>query len=294
MWNPYWGDMGNLAHSILDRLLNLTRQNGWNFTEVLVRYALERLIARVGKSPYSRTLILKGGTMFVVWQKGLVGRPTMDADMEFRGEGTPEDLKRVFAEIMSLPMEDAIRFDLELLDAGYIREDDQYGGVRVTTVAYMGNAKIPVQVDVGIGDAITPTARVSEYPLLLSSLPHAKMRMYPPETSVAEKLETLVKRGIENSRMKDFYDLKVLFEIFDFDKAILQSAVRRTFERRQTPMPNGLPTALTDEFATNAKKIAQWKGFCRKSRIETIPLSEVLAQLADKVDEYELFSARTS
>ena len=79
-----------------------------------------------------------------------------------------------------------------------------------------------------------------------------------------------------------------------FDKAILQSAVRRTFERRQTPMPNGLPMALTDEFATNAKKIAQWKGFCRKSRIETIPLSEVLAQLADKVDEYELFSARTS
>ena len=87
MWNPYWGDMGNLAHSILDRLLNLTRQNGWNFTEVLVRYALERLIARVGKSSYSRTLILKGGTMFVVWQRGLVGRPTMDADMEFRGEG---------------------------------------------------------------------------------------------------------------------------------------------------------------------------------------------------------------
>ena len=158
--------MGNLAHSILDRLLNLTRQNGWNFTEVLVRYALERLIARVGKSSYSRMLILKGGTMFVVWQKGLVGRPTMDADMEFRGEGTPEGLMRVFAEIMSISMEDAIRFDLELLSAGYIREDDQYGGVRVTT------------------------------------------------------------------------------------------------------------------------------GFCRKSRIEAIPLSEVLARLADKVDEYELFSAQ--
>ena len=282
--------MGNLAHSILDRLLNLTRENCWNFTEVLVRYALERLIARVGKSQYSRTLILKGGTMFVVWQKGLVGRPTMDADMEFRGGGTPEELRRIFAEIMSIPMEDAIRFDLELLNAGYIREDDRYGGVRVTTVAYMGNAKIPVQVDVGIGDAITPTARVSEYPLLLPTLPHAKMRMYPPETSVAEKLETLVKRGVENSRMKDFYDLKVLFEIFDFDKAVLQSAVRRTFERRRTPMPSGLPTALTDEFASNGKKLAQWKGFCRKSRIEAIPLSEVLARVAEKVDEYGLFA----
>ena len=286
--------MGNLAHSILDRLLNLTRQKGWIFTEVLVRYALERLIARVGKSLYSRTLILKGGTMFVVWQKGLVGRPTMDADMEFRGEGTPEGLKRAFAEIMSIPMEDAIRFDLESLSAGYIRADDQYGGVRVTTVAYMGNAKIPVQVDVGIGDAITPTAKMSEYPLILPTLPRARMRMYPPETSVAEKFETLVKRGIENSRMKDFYDLKILFEIFEFDKTVLQSAVRRTFERRQTPMPRGLPMALTDEFASNAKKIAQWKGFCRKSRIATIPLSEVLAQLADKVDEYELFSAQTS
>ena len=282
--------MGNLAHSILDRLLNLTRENCWNFTEVLVRYALERLIARVGKSQYSRTLILKGGAMFVVWQKGLVGRPTMDADMEFRGGGTPEELRRIFAEIMSIPMEDAIRFDLELLNAGYIREDDRYGGVRVTTVAYMGNAKIPVQVDVGIGDAITPTARVSEYPLLLPTLPHAKMRMYPPETSVAEKLETLVKRGVENSRMKDFYDLKVLFEIFDFDKAVLQSAVRRTFERRRTPMPSGLPTALTDEFASNGKKLAQWKGFCRKSRIEAIPLSEVLARVAEKVDEYGLFA----
>ena len=290
MWNPYWDDKGNLAHSILDRLLNLTRENCWNCTEVLVRYALERLIARVGKSQYSRTLILKGGTMFVVWQKGLVGRPTMDADMEFRGGGTPEELRRIFAEIMSIPMEDAIRFDFELLNAGYIREDDRYGGVRVTTVAYMGNAKIPVQVDVGIGDAITPTARVSEYPLLLPTLPHAKMRMYPPETSVAEKLETLVKRGVENSRMKDFYDLKVLFEIFDFDKAVLQSAVRRTFERRRTPMPSGLPTALTDEFASNGKKLAQWKGFCRKSRIEAIPLSEVLARVAEKVDEYGLFA----
>ena len=281
--------MGNLSHSILDRLLNLTRQNGWNFTEVLVRYALERLIARVGKSSYSRTFILKGGTMFVVWQKGLVGRPTMDADMEFRGEGTPEGLRRIFAEIMSIPMEDAISYDLELLNAGYIREDDQYGGVRVTTVAHMGKARIPVQVDVGIGDAITPTARVSEYPLLLPTLPHAKMRMYPPETSVAEKLETLVKRGVENSRMKDFYDLKVLFEIFDFDKAVLQSAVRRTFERRQTPIPSGLPTALTSEFASNDQKIAQWKGFCRKSRIEEISLSEVLARLAEKVNEYQLF-----
>ena len=281
--------MGNLAHSILDRLLNMTRQNGWNFTEVLVRYALERLISRVGRSSYSRTLILKGGTMFVVWQKGLVGRPTMDADMEFRGDGTPESLKKIFLEIMAIQMEDAIRFDLESLRVGYIREDDQYGGVRVTTVAYMGNAKIPVQVDVGIGDAITPTARMSEYPLLLRTLPQAKMRMYPPETSVAEKLETLVKRGTENSRMKDFYDLKVLFEMFDFDKAVLQLAVRRTFERRQTPLPVGLPTALTDAFATNVKKLAQWKGFCRKSRIEEIPLPEVLARLADRVSEYELF-----
>ena len=90
--------------------------------------------------------------------------------------------------------------------------------------------------------------------------------------------------------MKDFYDLKVLFEIFDFDKAVLQSAVRRTFERRQTPMPTGLPTALLDEFASSAKKLAQWKGFCRKSRIGTISLPEVLARLADKVGEYELFS----
>ena len=94
--------------------------------------------------------------------------------------------------------------------------------------------------------------------------------------------------------MKDFYDLKVLFEIFDFDKAILQSAVRRTFERRRTPMPTGLPTALTDEFASNAKKPAQWKGFCRKSRIEVTPLPQVLTRLADKVDEYELFSAHTA
>jgi len=108
---------------------------------------------------------------------------------------------------------------------------------------------------------------------------------------VSEKLETLVKRGVENSRMKDFFDLKVLFEMFDFDKAVLQSAVRRTFERRQTPLPSGMPTALTDEFAANAKKLAQWKGFCRKSRIEAIPLPEVLAQLADKVGEYELFKA---
>lgn len=165
-------------------------------------------------------------------------------------------------------VDDGVRFDVASLDAGPIREDQDYGGVRLTLRAEIGSALVRLQVDVGFGDAITPGPELIEFPPLLD-FDAPKMRAYPRPTVVAEKLEAMVKLGIANSRMKDFFDVVVMARMFSFDGIQLVRAIRATFERRGTALPKALPLALTDEFALDATKSTQWAGFVRKSGAST-------------------------
>ncbi len=258
--------MKNIAHSILARLANLAREHHLIYNEVLMRYLLERVFYRIGISQYAKYLILKGGNLFVVWQKDFAFRPTMDADMLFQGDASPERLLTMFREILTLPCDDGVIVDVETLKYQNIREDTEYGGSRLTFIAHIGTTKTQLQIDIGVGDAITPNAAVHDYPVLLD-LPVPQIRMYPPETVIAEKLETMVKREIANSRMKDFYDIWVLQRTFTFDKATLKRAISNTFERRGTPLPTSCPFALTDEFANDKTKQIQWNAFLRKSHL---------------------------
>ena len=146
-----------------------------------------------------------------------------------------------------------------------IREDQQYGGYRVTLIAMLGKAKIHLQVDCGFGDAITPEASVHDFPTLLD-FPAPRLRMYPKETVVAEKFEAIVKIGEANSRMKDFYDLWVLGCDFSFSGAVLAMAIENTFNRRRTHFPIGSPEAFKATFIQNPMKQAQWQAFVRKTR----------------------------
>jgi hypothetical protein len=178
-------------------------------------------------------------------------------------------LEAVAREICRIDGEDGLEFLPETVKGSIIREEEIYGGVRLNLLAMLEKARIPMQIDVGSGDAVTPEAREETLPTILDLLPAPRIRIYPKETVLAEKFEAMVKLGIGNSRMKDFWDIAYLIKEFEFGGELLQRAIRATFTTRQTPLPQNLPLALTDEFAGSALVIPRWNAFIRRNRITT-------------------------
>ncbi len=176
--------------------------------------------------------------------------------------------------------DDGLTFLLDSVHVEPIREDQEYGGMRVKLMAMLGNVRIPLQVDVGAGDAVVPPPEVLDYPGLLD-LPRARLRAYRPETSIAEKTETMVRLALANSRMKDFFDIHRLAETRTFDGETMRLAVAATFTRRGVEIPGERPLALSSEFADDAQKKVQWTAFVRRARRpELADLSAVIASLA--------------
>lgn len=255
-------DVKDVAASIHRRLQNLPdlRQD---FQYTLIRYAAERLLYRLSQSPHRDRFVLKGAMLFVVWI-GHVPRPTKDVDLLGRGDLGIAELEEIFRGVCAIPCpEDGLAFNVASVRAQEIREEQEYGGIRVTAGATLGRARIPIQVDVGFGDSIVPEATEAEFPTLLD-LAAPKLRVYPRETVVAEKIEAIVKLGIATSRMKDIYDLHVLAKQFTFPGLTLARAIRATFERRKTELPRSLSHVLGDSFLQDAGKRAQWAAFLRR------------------------------
>lgn len=165
-----------------------------------------------------------------------------------------------------------------------IRAEDDYGGQRVTLRAQMGAARLGVQVDIGIGDVVTPAPEWLEYPSLLD-LPRPRLQAYPRETVIAEKLHAMEYLGSRNSRMKDYFDVYVLLREGKIDTAQLAGAIAATFARRQTALPEGQLQGLGNEFADDAAKRAQWKQFLVKNRLEVPALDEVIVEIRGFIAE---------
>ena len=163
-----------------------------------------------------------------------------------------------------------------------ILEDAEYGGVRLSFNTHIGQSRTRVQIDVGVGDAVTPAAKMADYPTLLD-FPAPRLRIYPPETAIAEKFETIVRRGMLNSRMKDFYDIWKLKSLFDYDIDVLGRAIARTFERRKRLIPTECPAALTERFWSDPVKQKQWQAFLRKSRLDVgnRTLRDIVHEISD-------------
>ena len=271
----------NLPASIRQKLLNLAQERNDDFGLVLTKYGLERMLFRLSKSEYRETFILKGALLFELWTKELY-RATRDADFLAAGDNSPERFIRIFQEISAIEVQDdGLRFDPKTVKAVRIKEDEDYEGLRLTLTAFLDKAQIPIQIDIGFGDAISPGPIETEYPTLLN-LPGPRLLTYPRETVVSEKLEAMVKLGIANSRMKDFHDLHSLSNTFEFDGKALVDAVRATFERRGTALPEGgVPLAFTPEFYEDENKIKQWKAFCNKNkpRVQEIEFKTLMGRL---------------
>jgi len=260
----------NTAHSVFQRLLKHAKTHGEDFNLLLFRYGVERLLYRLSISPHAGSFVLKGASLFLVW-KGQNYRVTKDADLLGFGPANAENITVIFKELCQATTEDidGIEFMPDTVRAVPIREEQAYNGIRVTFMGLLHHARIHLQVDIGFGDAVTPEPERIKFPTLLNA-PPPKLLAYPRYTMVAEKLETIVRLGMANSRMKDFYDVWLLSRLFEFDGRTLCEAVRNTFVRRSTPMPGGMPMAFTDEFRKDVQKQTQWQAFVRNSKPEDV------------------------
>lgn len=248
------------------------------FELVLTRFALERLLYRLSQSAHADRFILKGAMLLTTWFDDPM-RPTRDLDLLGFGDADSHAMLETFREILSVEVDDGIVFDRDALRVDRIRDELEYGGVRLRTSGSVGGTKIPVAVDVGFGDATEPGVEQLDYPVLLE-LPVPKLRAYARETVVAEKFQAMVMLGRANSRMKDFYDIWLLSQSFEFEVGRLAQAIAATFNRRDTQIPSDPPDALTEAFATDPAKIAQWEAFRRDLAADPGPLSAVVATLA--------------
>lgn len=268
----------NLVASLQDRLKNEGRQHGIAYGSMLEQFALSRFLARLEKSAYAERFILKGAQLFR-FINGVGHRPTRDADFLSFGVHEPAALEEIFTTICQITPQNDDALTWENIRAAAIRDENDYGGVRVLVTAKLGKVRIPLQFDVGFGDVITPEIRHQNWSSPLD-YPDVPLATYPMETVIAEKLEAAVSLGINNSRMKDFYDLHWLQAHLSFKGKDLSEAVANTFARRSTMISDGIPVPFTTEFSSDAQKNEQWSAFLRKGKLAPTPLDEVIRDLS--------------
>lgn len=271
----------NLAASTRARLLAYAKAKSLAFDLVLTRFALERLLDRLSRSPHAERFVLKGGMLVMVWFDEPL-RGTRDLDLLGFGDPTPEGLRVTFAEILAMAGDDALVFDHAGLTVAQIREADQYGGVRLRTTAALADARIPVVIDIAFGDAVEPGLLSIEYPVLLD-LPRPRVRAYAPETVVAEKFHAMVSLGRANTRMKDLYDVWNLLQSYELETTRLAVALSATFERRDTALPEDPPDGLTPAFGEDPNKVRQWNAFVDGLAAAPPPLPTVIADLGERL-----------
>ncbi|AQQ10227.1 hypothetical protein L21SP3_02055 [Sedimentisphaera cyanobacteriorum] len=205
--------------------------------------------------------------LFTVWS-GRSFRPTKDIDFLGFGKSSAQDLKNLFTEIIQIndDLNDGLVFLSESLSVQPIREEQEYGGQRITLNALLGNARIRLQIDIGFGDAITPVPEKIQFPTLLE-MPAPEILIYNRETVIAEKFHAINVLGLASSRMKDYYDLWILSKQYEFDGNLLAKAIQTTFERRKTSLPEKMPLGLTDEFYKDEIILTRWNAFVRKTEL---------------------------
>jgi Nucleotidyl transferase AbiEii toxin, Type IV TA system len=256
----------NLAASVAARLLNHAARTGRDYQTVLTSYCLERFLYRLGASDRRERFVLKGAMLLRLWSDTPY-RATRDLDLLRRGDRAFERIRDDLKAIVSTPVpSDSVSFDPDNIEIEAIRAEDEYAGARATLTARLGTARLSLQIDMGVGDAVWPAPQPCSYPTFLD-FPAPQILAYPREAVIAEKFEAMVVLGDRNSRIKDFFDVHYLAGHFGFDRAILREAIRQTFERRRTPIPRDTPIALTREYWGNPSRPTQARAFSKRARI---------------------------
>lgn len=283
----------DLAASVRARLLNVAKAQGADFNQVLVRFALERILYRLSKSAHADQFLLKGALLFTVWYD-MPHRPTRDADLLGFGPSDLESITRTFRDIASIAAEDGIVFDPATVNVEEIRKDAGYAGARVLISGEIAKARCKTQIDIGFGDAVTPGPIQAVYTVLLEDLPAPRLRTNPVYTVISEKLHAIAVLGMTNSRLKDYLDLSVLLDREALNASTLARAIAATFIRRGMSVPVALPIRLTDEFATDSSRQGIWLAFLKKNQLAVTPLPEVVTTLRSILEPAIIQAAKLS
>jgi len=276
---------------VLARLRNVAQGAGLSFNDILQAYVIERFLARLARSPHVDTVLLKGALMLRVWGVPRA-RPTMDIDLLRRGIADQAALVRLVQQCAAIgDPSDGVTFEPTTISVEPIRDAPEYVGTRIRLQARLDNVRQTVQIDFGVGDAVHPQPQVIDYPVLLTG-PPVRLNAYPVEAAIAEKFQAMVHLDLQNSRMKDFYDLWILSRTLAFSGPALSQAIRATFDRRQTSVPIVPPAALTAEFYSQPVHLRQWAAFVR--RIGEAALSNEFSQVVADLAQFLMPAAKAA
>ena len=259
----------NLAASIHGRLLNKAKEEGRPFNELLQYFAMERFLYRLSKSTHAREFVLKGALMVLSWE-GPLSRPTSDIDVLAMTKNDLANIVSIVEDVCAAQVvPDGIEFDAQSVRAETITDIAEYPGVRARILAHLGSARVIVQLDIGFGDPVVPGPKAFDYPVLLD-LPAPHLKGYSRESVISEKLESIARFGMLNSRLKDYYDIWLLASQFDFDGEILAAAIEATFSNRQRAIDATLGRQIMT-YADDKTRAARWTAFCKKNKLTPGP-----------------------
>jgi predicted nucleotidyltransferase component of viral defense system len=265
-------DLANLPASVRARLKNRADELGLDFNQAIQYYTMERFLYRLSKTKWADVLIVKGAAMLRVWD-GAIARPTRDIDFLARIDNSPEAIAAMVRECLAVESADGVTFSPEI-DVEPITVEEKYPGVRATISGELSGARMRLQLDFGVGDLAVPEPGWVDYPTLLGT-DAPRILAYQPSTTVAEKFQTMIDKGLLNSRLKDYYDIWMM-----------AGAVTATFERRGTPIPSGRPRELGKEFTTRAAAQMQWASFVKKMESSGVVVPQSLDELVDGIADF--------
>lgn len=276
-------DIKNLQASIRSRLQNKAKEVNCSFAEILQYYAMERFLYRFSASEYADKFILKGALMFVAWQ---IAERRTTLDIDFSGlcnneAAYIEKIVKIVCETSVVP--DGLVFDSNTVKGQKIKENADYEGVRVKFIGFLGRSRIPMQIDIGFGDIIYPKPQIVDYPVILN-FPKPHLKGYSAESVIGEKFEAIVKLGLLNSRMKDFYDIWLMMSQFNFNGSQLSEALRKTFNHRKTFFPQGRKLFAEEIYNEKSDRQALWKAFLNKNDIQKAP--KKLSIIAGEIERF--------
>jgi predicted nucleotidyltransferase component of viral defense system len=272
-------DKKNLPASVYNRLKNIALAKNRPTQEVLRYYAMERFLYRLSISQYKRSFFLKGGLMLMVWDP-VTHRATVDIDLLAKAGNSLENISRILKAICSHPvLKDGIDFNSADLILSQSQIETEYTGLSARFSAHLHTAKLPLRIDIGFSDKIFPKPANICYPALLD-FPHPKLQGYTPETMIAEKLDAIIKLGLANSRMKDFYDIWMIINQFQIKSEKIAPIIKKVFQNRKT-IVREIPKAFSEAFYNTSKTLERWDSFLKGIGHDLIPLEKVIFEIRD-------------
>lgn len=269
----------NLSESVYYRLKNVAIARRRPTQEVLQYYSMERFLYRLSISQYRNAFYLKGGLMLMVWDP-ITHRATVDIDLLAKANNSTSNIARIIKEICSVAVQqDGVEFSADDLDLKESQAETEYPGLSVRFSAYIHSAHIQLRIDIGFSDQIFPRPAKIYYPQLLD-FPAPELRGYNPETMIAEKLDAIVKLGLANSRMKDFYDIWKLINQFRLKPELIAPIIKEVFENRKTIIDE-FPKGLSEVFYKNPKAIERWDFFLKGIKHEPISFEKVVLEIRE-------------